>query len=270
MTLREFFEREKIYEYSYLGMIEAEITDERRAKRLFSDFDVKTVITFLIPYFVKTKEKANISRYAFAEDYHYYVKELSERLEKEFSGHFRVACDTSPINEVSAAVKSGLGSIGRHGLLINKRYGTYVFIAELFSDLSPESPVFKGITRKETGHICRECGKCEKACHTGGIEDKTRCVSFINQKKKLDDGDLDIIKASGLVWGCDVCQEACPENRDPEETEIEYFREKLTPYVTKKTLSELLENDTFSRRAYAWRGEKVMRRNIEIFGNENE
>ena len=198
------------------------------------------------------------------------MKALSERLEKEFSGHFRVACDTSPINEVSAAVKSGLGNVGCHGLLINKRYGTYVFLAELFSDLSPKNPVLEGITRKDRGQVCRECGECERACKTGGIKDKTRCVSFINQKKKLDEGDFNIIKASGLVWGCDVCQEACPENKNPDETEIEYFRKNITPYVTKKTLCELFENDTFSRRAYAWRGENVMRRNIEIFGNENE
>ncbi len=268
MTLRDFFEREKIYEYSYLSIDEVEITDERRAKRLFSDFDVKTVITFLIPYFVKTQVKANISRYAFAEDYHYFVKELSERLEGEFPSRFRAACDTSPINEVSAAVKSGLGSIGRHGLLINKRYGTYVFIAELFSDLTPESPVLEGILRKDKGQICRECGACERACQTGGIGDKTRCVSFINQKKKLDEGDLGIIKESGLVWGCDICQEACYENKNPEETKIEYFREKLTPFVSEKTLCELIENGTFSRRAFAWRGVEVMKRNVKIFGTE--
>ena len=270
MTLREFFEKEKIYEYSYLLMEETEITDERRAKRLFSDFEVKTVITFLIPYYVRTEEKSNISRYAFAEDYHYFAKELAERLEGAFPSHFRVACDTSPINEVSAAVKSGLGSIGRHGLLINKRYGTYVFIAELFSDLPPENPVLEGISRKDKGQICRECGACERACQTGGISDKTKCVSFINQKKKLDEGDLEIIKKSGIVWGCDVCQDACPENRSPEETEIEFFREKLTPFVSGKTLCELIENGTFSRRAYAWRGESVMKRNINIFGSENE
>ena len=270
MTLREFFEGEKIYEYSYLPIEECEITDERRAKRLFEDFRVKTVVTFLIPYLVKTEEKSNISRYAFAEDYHYYVKELAGRIEKALPHHFRIACDTSPINEVSAAVRSGLGSIGRHGLLINKRYGTYVFVAELFSDLSPESEAFEGILRKDKGQMCRECGACERACKTGGIKDKTRCVSFINQKKKLDEGDLEIIKESGLVWGCDVCQEACPENKNPEETEIEYFREKLTPYINEKVLSELLEKGDFSRRAYAWRGEKVIRRNVEIFGEDNE
>lgn len=270
MTLREFFEKENIYEYSRLDVGEVEIIDQRRWERLLSGFDVKTVITFLIPYYVKTNVKSNISRYAFAEDYHYYFKSLSERLEKEFRGHFRAACDTSPINEVSAAVKSGLGNMGLNGLIINKRYGTYAFVAEFFSDLPLESPVFEGVSKKEKGQKCRECGACEKACVTGGIKDKARCVSFINQKKKLDAGDCEIIKSSGLAWGCDVCQEVCPENSDPEETEIEYFREKLTPLVTGKTIQELIETDTFSRRAYAWRGLAVTRRNIEILGNENE
>lgn len=268
MTLKEFFDSEKIYEVSLIPFEKAVITDPRRAERLFRDFDCKTVVTFLIPYYVKGVEQANVSRYAFAEDYHFYFKELSERLEKAFPHHFRSACDTSPINEVGAAVKSGLGSIGKHGLLINKRYGSFVFVAEFFSDLPLSSPVFSGIEEGQEGQFCRGCNACVRACPTGGIEDKTRCLSFINQKKRLEGSDEEIIKNSGMVWGCDVCQEVCPENEKAEETEIPFFKRSLTPVLNVKILDKLIEEGTFSRRAYAWRGESTIRRNAKIITGE--
>lgn len=269
MTLREFFDSEKIYEVSLLPFEKTVITDPRRAQRLFRDFDCKTVVTFLIPYYVKGIKEANVSRYAFAEDYHFYFKELSERLESVFPSHFRSACDTSPINEVGAAIRSGLGSIGKHGLLINKRYGSFVFVAEFFSDFPLNSEVFSGIEERHEGHSCRECNACIRACPSGGIADKTRCISYINQKKRLDEGDEATIKKSGMVWGCDVCQEVCPENENAEETQIPFFRESLTPILNVKTLNNLIEEGAFSRRAYAWRGESTVRRNAEIITGEN-
>ena len=268
MTLKEFFDKEKIYEISLLPFAKAEVTDQRKKERLFENFNCQTVITFLIPYLVKTDAKSNISKYAFAEDYHYYFKELCSRLEKAFPESFRYACDTSPINEVAAAVKSGLGSIGKNGLLINRRYGSFVFVAELFSDLPVDSSFFAGISKREQGHFCRECNACVRACPTNGIEDKKRCVSFVNQKKQLDEDEIEIIKKSRMVWGCDICQEVCPENAKAEETEIEFFRSRLTPFLTAETLDTLVEKDLFSRRAYAWRGEKTVRRNIELLMGE--
>lgn len=270
MTLKDFLTGEKIYETALLPFDEAEITDERRRDRLLSGFDCKTIVAFLIPYYVKTEEKSNISRYAFSRDYHFYFKELYSRARAIFDGHIRAACDTSPINEVAMAVKAGLGDVGRNGLLLNNRYGSYAFVAEFFSDLPVTDPVFEGIPRRDKGRFCLGCGACERACKTGGVKDKTRCVSFINQKKRLDDGDERVIRESGLVWGCDLCQEACPLNKGAEESEIPFFRENLTPYLTEEVLDRLIREGDFDSRAYAWRGEGVVRRNARIYGGQSE
>lgn len=263
-TLKEFLFKEKIFEISLLDFNEAEVTNPEKAERLFENFEVKTVVLFLIPYYVKTEEKSNVSRYAYARDYHFYFKDLCSRLDKSFEHRFRYACDSSPINEVSAAVKAGLGSIGKHGLIINDRYGSYVFVAEFFSDLDIRHPVFKGLTRRKAGQFCLECGACEKACPVSAFKDKTKCISFINQKKKIDGSEEEIIKNSSLVWGCDICQEACPENKRAEETEIDFFKTDLTTTLDEKTLDKLLESGDFKNRAYAWRGEKTIRRNIRL------
>ncbi len=260
MTLREFLNNEKIFEISLLPFKEVSITDSKKAERVFNDFDAKTVVLFLIPYYVKTEEKGNISRYAYARDYHFYFKLLSARLDSIFPFHFRHACDSSPINEVEAAVKAGLGSFGRHGLIINKRYGSYVFVAEFFSDLDLTDPLFEGLERKKAGQICLGCGKCEKACPASAFKDKTKCISFINQKKNITEEESEIIKNSALVWGCDICQEVCPLNLKAEESEIPFFRQDLTVNLTEKVLDTI----DFKSRAYAWRGEKVIRRNIKL------
>lgn len=270
MTLKDFFESEKLFEYALLDFEETTVTDEGRAKRLFEDFDCKTVALFVIPYKVKEVSEKNISRYAFARDYHLYFKELSERLSSHFPSLFRSSCDTSPINEVEAAVKAGLGSFGRHGLLINRRYGSYVFVGEFFSSLPKDDPIFEGIKARDRGHECLGCGACERVCPTSAFNDKTKCVSHINQKKRLDDGDEEIIRSSALLWGCDICQEVCPINLGADETEIPFFLKNLTPLLSHETLDTLIEKGEFDARAYAWRGEKTLRRNLDILYGERK
>ena len=263
MTVKEFFEKEKIFEYSILPFSEVTVIDEKKAGRIFDGRAPQVVVPFLIPYYVKTEECSNISVYAHSKDYHFYFSAFAERLRDEF-GEISACCDISPINEVECAVRGGLGSIGKNGLLINERYGTYVFIAEAFFNVPADHPIFEGIEKRDRGHFCSACGACERACPMNAINDKTKCISFINQKKRLEDGEEKIIKESGSVWGCDICQAVCPMNKAPEETEIEFFREDRTPYLTDELIDKMMVEDTFRLRAYAWRGEAVVRRNIRL------
>lgn len=260
MTVKEFLENERIYEYSLIPFSEITVIDERKAGRMFDGKGCQTVVPFLIPYYKKSDEPSNISVYAHSRDYHFYFKELASRLNDTF-GNVVAACDTSPINEVECAVKAGLGSIGKNGLLINERYGTYAFVAEVFFSLPMTDAIFEGIERKPRGSLCNMCGACERACPVNALSDKSKCISFINQKKRLDDGDEEIIIRSGSVWGCDICQSVCPANRAPEETEIPFFTENRTPFLTEELIDGMAD---FKERAYAWRGEEVVRRNIRL------
>ncbi len=264
MTVKEFLENEKIYEYSILSASEVRIIDPRRWERLFGGGVPLTVVPFLIPYKTAWDGESNISVYAHARDYHYYFVSLIERAKAVFGDGVVAACDTSPVDEVALARDSGLGSFGKNGLMINERYGTYAFVAELFFSLPEDDPVFRGIEKRHEGQLCLGCDACVRACPTGAIQDKTRCISYINQKKKIDDGEEALIRASGSVWGCDICQSVCPMNKSADETEIPFFKEERHPYLTRELVDEVERTGEFEKRAYAWRGVEVVRRNLRI------
>ena len=264
MTVREFLEEERIYEYSKIGFDKVKIIDPHRWERLFGAGECLTVVPFLIPYKADTDGESNISVYAHARDYHYFFSALTERARGVFGESFVAACDSSPADEVLLAQLSGLGSIGKNGLIINKRYGTYAFVAEFFFSLPQTHPLFDGIETRNKGQLCLGCDACVKACPVGDISDKTKCISFVNQKKKIDESEEVLIRESGSVWGCDICQRVCPMNKGAEGTEIPFFKEERIPFLTPLLIDEMEKTGEFKKRAYAWRGVEVVRRNLRI------
>ena len=90
----------------------------------------KSIILFLFPYYIDVK-MGNVSRYAVVPDYHdvcykklsYFSDKFKERFQ---NFNFSPFVDDSPIPEVKAASKAGLGVVGDNGLLINKKYGSWV------------------------------------------------------------------------------------------------------------------------------------------------
>lgn len=229
-------------------------------------FDPGCVIIFTVPYYTGESEKRNISRYAVSRDYHLFFSGLFDRIKEEFALRLPdteiCACsDHSPIDEINAASKAGLGCIGDNHLLITEEYGSYIFLGEIF--ISP--PLDPGEAEYSVSR-CPGCGRCMKACPCKDGE----CLSRLTQKKgELTAGEEQTIARSGCLWGCDICQEVCPLNRDIKETDIAFFREERLPVITQERILAMSDGE-FSSRAYAWRGKKVILRNLEIarkYGN---
>lgn len=223
-------------------------------------------VLFLVPYYVKDDGERNISLYAVSRDYHRYFTLLEVKIRDELSrvgsqNLARVMGDISPIDEKSAAIALGLGVRGRNRLLINNKYGSYVFIGEVYTDA--EISLFSDGLVSPNGR-CAECGACEGACPSylsGGGE----CLSDITQKKKLCEADEALLSeyARRCIWGCDICQEVCPHNKGIAETPIDFFEKERIPHLTREILDSMDEK-AFAERAYAWRGRAVIERNIGI------
>ena len=134
--LKDFFENENIEYYSVLRY--SDCIESSPAIMSREDFIPRSVIIFLVPYY--TGETVNISRYAASLDYHIIIRTLTDsliyQLKSDFpDNHFCGYGDHSPIDERHAAAISGLGIKGDSTLLINEKYGSWVFIGEIVTDL---------------------------------------------------------------------------------------------------------------------------------------
>ena len=179
----------------------------------------KTVISLLYNYYPDTKQNSDtfkIAKYAYGEDYHTVLKDKCNQLLAELRlavGEIdaRVFVDSAPILERTWAERSGIGWVGKHGLLINKNHGSFFFLAELVLDLECEPD-------GKIKDYCGNCTKCIDSCPTEAIlPNKTlnasKCISYltIELKNEIPTGFKD--KMNDWIFGCDICQDVCPWNR---------------------------------------------------------
>ena len=262
--LAEFFEKKKIEYYSVLDYSVAREINHAIIER--ESFKPKSAIIFLLPYYAG--EGKNLSAYATARDYHIAIREHTCELIEELQRLFpecraRGYGDHSPIDERDAALSAGLGILGDSGLLINEKYGTYIFIADVLTDIPPEELGESGAAKP---HLrCISCGKCRYACPTGILRGESgECLSAITQRKgDLTEDEVDLMRKFNTVWGCDLCQSACPYNKEPKITPISFFLEDRITTLTSERLSKM-SKDEFAQRAFAWRGRKTVERNLKL------
>ncbi len=229
-------------------------------------FQPRSVIVYLLPYY--SGETVNISRYAASLDYHLAIREIGadiiSALRCEFADCNAVAYgDHSPIDEINAALISGLGIIGDNGLLINEKYGSYVFIGDVVTDVPPE---LIGAIEPRSVERCEGCGACKRACPTRVLSGEGNdCLSAITQKKgELSEYEESLMRKYNTVWGCDLCQSSCPHNRHPLITPVEFFHRERIENLTRSVLDNM-DKAEFSRRAFAWRGRRTVERNLDLF-----
>ena len=261
--MRDYFDSVGVDCFAVLRYSDCREINERL--RLDLDFTPRSAIIFLLPYYAG--ETVNISRYAASLDYHIVLKEtcdgLADTLKRQYpDANFAGYGDHSPINEVHAALIAGLGIRGDNGLIINSKYGSYVFVGDLLTDIEPE---LLGAVEPTRPGECLHCGACKRACPTGILRGEGEdCLSAITQRKgELTGGEVALMRKYNTAWGCDECQSACPYNKNPILTPVEFFYRERLPHLTLDLLKGMTRVE-FSRRAFAWRGRKTVERNLAI------
>ena len=223
----------------------------------------KSVISLTFNYFpprkILKKNSFIISKYAYGKDYHFVIKKKLKTLFsliKEKIGNIegRVFVDSAPIHERAWAKISGLGWIGKNSLLLNKKMGSYFFLAEIICDLELEydTPV--------TDH-CGTCTKCIDACPTNAITqaqviDANKCISYLTIENKNEIPPELSKSFNNYIFGCDICQDVCPWNKfskphDEKEflpnDEVSNFSNKDWEELTHDTFNRIFKNSAIKR-----------------------
>jgi epoxyqueuosine reductase len=162
-------------------------------------------------------EKAYVSRYALGRDYHKLIRKrvqhLAERIQQDIGPFgFRAFVDSAPVLEKAIAQEAGLGWIGKNTLVLNRKAGSYFFLAELFVDMPLP------VDEPHASEHCGRCTACLDICPTAAfvgpyVLDARRCISYLTIELK---GAIPTELRSLIgnrVFGCDDCQIVCPWNR---------------------------------------------------------
>lgn len=197
---------------------------ERYASQRISPDDllpgVKSVIALLLnyypPFLVPAEDNFILAKYAAGKRYPPLIKRKAEPL-AELIGSLgdgirsKIYVDSGPVLEKTWSMRCGIGWIGKHTIVVNPSGGSYFYIGIILTSLQLE-PDHAG-----TDH-CGNCSRCMEACPTGAIDrpyqlDIRKCITYCTSVKHAVMPDDVRNNLRDRIYGCDICQDACPYNR---------------------------------------------------------
>ena len=203
-----------------------------------------------------------ISRYAWGEDYHdtmraallRYVDLLAARHGAAFES--RICVDTAPLLERSYARAAGLGWIGKNTCLINQERGSWFFLGEVLLSVPLEFDA-------PAPARCGVCTRCIDACPTEAIVevqpsewkiDARLCISYLTIEHR---GAIPAPLAPAVgnhLFGCDICQDVCPWNRQaPVTADVSFAAAEYAPSLARLAALSEHEFRILFRHSPVWR-----------------
>ena len=133
---------------------------------------------------------------------------LAGGIATDFKCEVKVFVDTAPVMEKPIAQGAGLGWQGKHTNLVSREFGSWLFLASIFTTLELD------VDAAESDH-CGECRRCLDVCPTAAFVapyqlDARRCISYLTIENK---GHIprEFREAIGnRIYGCDDCLAVCP------------------------------------------------------------
>ncbi|MCH8237581.1 MAG: tRNA epoxyqueuosine(34) reductase QueG [Proteobacteria bacterium] len=189
------------------------------------------------------RDRGTISVYAQGRDYHPVLKkklkQLGRWLAQEHGAGVKVFVDTAPVMEKPLAARAGIGWQGKHTNLLSREFGSWLFLAEVFTTLAlaPDTPA---------ADHCGSCNRCRNACPTDALAEPYRieprlCISYLTIEHKGEIGPELMAKMGNRIYGCDDCLSVCPWNKFQRPATEQAFRPRAE--LTRPRLADLAALD---------------------------
>jgi epoxyqueuosine reductase len=176
----------------------------------------RTVVSAALCYYAPGPEpgpgEGRLPRYTWT-DHYADLREKLDELGRRLGGAYRVLVDANQHVDREGAARAGVGFYGKNTLLITRRYGSWVVLGTLVTDVEIEASPALTLD-------CGSCRLCIDACPTHalddpGVLDSTRCLSYWTQAPGAIPEEYRE-ELGAQVYGCDICQDVCPWNRGVE------------------------------------------------------
>ncbi|MDK7049334.1 tRNA epoxyqueuosine(34) reductase QueG [Aerococcus sanguinicola] len=213
------------------------------------------------------ERRGQFARASWGEDYHSILHRAASDLVQRLEGLYpdietKTMVDTGELPDVAVAQRAGIGFIGRNGLIINEKFGSFIYLGEIITNLPlvPDTP---------KANACGDCTRCLDFCPTGALIGDGKmnakvCVSYLTQTKGYIPQEFRR-QVGHQIYGCDICQQVCPYNQNVDSHyhgAMEPEREEVEPLLQPMlTMSNREFKDKFGHLAGAWRGKKPLQRN---------
>jgi epoxyqueuosine reductase len=171
--------------------------------------------------------RGRVAAYAWGRDYHRVFEARLKALvrcldEAEPGSRSRLLVDYGPLAERAYAARAGLGWFGRNTNILLPGVGSWVLLGEIVTTVRLDADV-------PLRRTCGACHRCVDACPTGALVDgyqldNQRCISYqtIENRGPIPTELRPLI--GDWLFGCDLCQEACPVGRHAAPSALEGLR----------------------------------------------
>lgn len=273
---RKFVELEPFFEERQAKNLQNEFEEndiQKRINLMHYMEDGKTIISIAFPYYDGTQSEDNgFSIYTKRYDYHRVVNQYLSKIcafIESMGGKAAGFVDSNTLPERYIAYLAGVGFIGKNNMIITEKYGSYVFLGEIITDLEFLCEDTRTFAEIQEYKECGDCKRCRTVCPTKSINDHrinpNICLSYLTQKKDITEKEIALLK--GNVFGCDICQLGCPYNESAEPSKIVEFQE--LDFMSEDTkvfagMDNKYFKENVSKTSCGWRGKNVIRRNAII------